>query len=59
MSRPNFLKKQNVMSVYCEKLYNTIYGLNDASRSWYLSVKKELVGLDNCKPIGSFCFCVA
>ena len=28
------------------KLNTTIYGLNDASRSWYLNVKKELIGLD-------------
>ena len=27
------------------KLNATIYGLNDASRSWYLNVKKELIGL--------------
>ena len=27
------------------KLNTTIYRLNDASRTWYLNVKKELIGL--------------
>ena len=35
---------------YCQdttlwKLSTTIYELNDASRSWYLNVEKELIGL--------------
>ena len=38
--RYNLQKKQIV-----KKLNTTIYEFNDASRSWYLDVKKELIGL--------------
>ena len=57
--KPAFLQNKNIDKVVyvkppkeadCQdtmlrKLNMTIYGLNDASRSWYLNVKKELIGL--------------
>ena len=38
-------KEADCQDTTLRKLNTTIYGLNDTSRSWYLNVKKELIGL--------------
>ena len=38
-------KEANFQDTMLWKLNTTIYGPNDTSRSWYLNVKKELIGL--------------
>ena len=39
-------KEANVPSGYIGKLSKCVYGLTDASRSWYLTFREELINLE-------------